>query len=400
MRANVEVYLNFYGANVVKDSLQKIRRSWFCDGIEPAGDLMGELKPHIHKSWSRCLRLGVNPSQKEVLGNIIDGNFLLSRMEQRSQLIGLAAPMMSYFHGLVRGVQGVVVLADHQGVIIHSIGDADFMSKAEGVLLKPGASWMERHRGTNAIGTALEEQGPVDVNGYEHFMLPHSFLSCSAAPIFDSSGKILGVINISTDSRNYHPYISGLVAVAAHSLERQLFLNHTVSQVVTVRIHPHVGGLGSISEGVLGLAEDGEIVGANSVALEYLGISRKEIGIEKFQQVVDIRLGEIFMIAKKHSVERRLLKTYRGKNLVVEFELVGGPSKMSSRLDFQAVTMDAPAQCDCDDSHRDLKTISRGAALGVLEVTGGNVTKAARVLGISRNTLYKYMRQTYPNGQT
>lgn len=352
------------------------------------------ISPQIYQSWSRCLRLGLDPGQRDAFGNILGGSFLETRIEQRADLIRLAAPIMSYFYGLVKGVGGVVVLADHQGVIIHSVGDAEFMSKAERVLLKPGASWVERHRGTNAIGTALEERAPTVINGSEHFLRPNFFLSCSAVPVFDSIGNVAGVLNVSTDSRQYHPYISGLVSAAANSLERQLFFLKVAAHHITASIHPSSGGLGSISEGTLGLSEDGKIVAANLAALKYLEISHFELGSEKLQQIVDIRIGDILMWARSRPGECCTLRTYRGKELAFQFTLTAHKSAIFFGGENQASSLNQSVQAPSDDkvSHN-LKTISREASLGALGAAKGNVTKAAKSLGISRNTLYKYIKQ-------
>jgi transcriptional regulator of acetoin/glycerol metabolism len=340
------------------------------------------------------LRLGLDPGQRSAFGNIIGGSFLESRIEQRAELIGLAAPIMNYFYSLVKGVGGVVVLADRQGVIIHSIGDAEFMSKAERVLLKPGASWAERHRGTNAIGTALEDGVPIAINGHEHFMRPNFFLSCSAVPVFDSIGNVAGVLNVSTDSRKYHPYISSLISVAAHSLEKQLFFSRAASYFVTASIHPSPGGLGSISEGVLGLSEDGKIVAANLTALKYLGISHLELGSEKLQQIVDIKLEDILRYGRFRPEGYCTLRMYRGKEMAFQFALTGDKSTIFFDPKREAPLAEQFVQVpSIKKAEHTLKAISREIALDALEAAKGNITKAARSLGISRNTLYKYMRQ-------
>jgi transcriptional regulator of acetoin/glycerol metabolism len=51
----------------------------------------------------------------------------------------------------------MVILADAQGVLMHTLGDLDFLNKADRVALKCGATWAENQRGTNAIGTAVAE---------------------------------------------------------------------------------------------------------------------------------------------------------------------------------------------------------------------------------------------------
>ena len=78
-------------------------------------------------------------------------------------------------------------------------------------------------RGTNAVGTALIEGKPIVVNGTEHYLRNNSFLACAAAPLTEPSGRLLGVIDISCDSRIYHPHTFGLVRAAAQMIENRMF---------------------------------------------------------------------------------------------------------------------------------------------------------------------------------
>lgn len=65
--------------------------------------------------------------------------------------------------------------ADPNGLILETVGDPDFVSRADRVALMAGASWDENLRGTNAIGTALAEESPVTVLGAEHFLEHNGF---------------------------------------------------------------------------------------------------------------------------------------------------------------------------------------------------------------------------------
>ena len=76
------------------------------------------------------------------------------------------------------------------GVILHSLGDDDFLERANKVALPPGVDWSEESKGTNAIGTAIAEKAPTLVHADEHYMHANHFLTCSAAPIFDPHGNV------------------------------------------------------------------------------------------------------------------------------------------------------------------------------------------------------------------
>ncbi len=80
----------------------------------------------------------------------------------------------------------VAIVADSEGVIVSAHGGGAFVETAARTRLVEGASWAESVRGTNAIGTALVEGGPVAVVGGAHFELRNSRLFCYASPVRDA----------------------------------------------------------------------------------------------------------------------------------------------------------------------------------------------------------------------
>ena len=72
---------------------------------------------------------------------------------------------MEYLLDQVSNSQSMVILSDHKGILMHTMGELNFLSKAERVALMCGASWNESQRGTNAIGIALAEFNEVEIYG-------------------------------------------------------------------------------------------------------------------------------------------------------------------------------------------------------------------------------------------
>ena len=377
-------------------NLRDIRRSWLLHGDLPADNLQSQLGLTVFRSWQRCLQSGLEAFQKQLPDNILSGQILQSRIDQRRDLIAVAKPTMNYLHGLMSGSGGVIVLSDHQGVIVHSVGDPQFVSKADRVLLKTGASWQEKHRGTNAIGTALVERTAVSINGSEHFLENNGFLSCTAAPIFAPDGKISGVLDISTDKSAYHPHTIGLVKATVHSLEKQLFCANESQYALVLKIHSSPEGLGSMGEGLIGLDESGAIIGADRAALTLMEINALDIGAVKIQQLLDASLDHIFDCAKKGQGKVYELRTHSAKSLFFKIAL-GQSYGHPTRTKDLGVAEDLSANHAQATPHEDfesgaLKQFSRIAIQKTLEKTNGNVSLAAKLLRISRNTLYRHLK--------
>jgi len=377
-------------------NLHDIRRSWLFHGDPPADNLESKLGLTVYRSWKRCLQSGLGAFQKQLPDNILSGQVLQSRIEQRHDLIALAKPTMNYLHGLMSGDGGVIILSDHQGVIMHTVGDPQFIFKTERVFLKPGASWQENHRGTNAIGTALVERKAVSINGSEHYLENNGFLSCTAAPIFSPDGKISGVLNISTDKSAYHPHTIGLVKATVHSLEKQLFCSNESQYDLILKVHSSPEGLGSMGEGIIGLDEDGTINGIDRAALSLLEVNALDIGIVKIQQLLDISLNEIFDFAKKDRGRVRELRTCFSKVLFFKMSLSQSYtySSCTKEVDISKTPSTNSTEFTAHNEFESgaLKQLSRIAIEKTLEKTNGNISMAAKLLRISRNTLYRHLK--------
>src|SRR4030095_1689887 len=138
--------------------------------------------------------------------------------------------------------------------------------------LAPAVNWAEHSKGTNAIGTALFEETPTVVHGGEHFIHANSFLTCSAAPIFDPGGNMLGVLDVTGDHHSYHQHTMGLVRMSARMIENQ-WLSDDFGNRLRLHFHSRAEFIGTLLEGIIVVGADGKILGANRSAIDQLEIS-------------------------------------------------------------------------------------------------------------------------------
>ena len=246
----------------------------------------------IARSWQRSLAAGLQP-EGHCQGNIhcTDAE-LRQNLERNHRLLSHSIPVMQYLFEQVRRNQNIVILADQNGTLMHTLGDALFLDKAQRVALSRGASWQENHRGTNAIGTALIEGTGVEIHGNEHFLMRHHFLTCTAAPIRACDGRLLGVLDISGEEHHGHPHSLGLVTTAANMIENRLLMEQH-SQSIRLHFHTLREGIGTVAEGIVALSPDGVIVGANRAAAAWLQGMACTLGLTHIEQLVDIRLRSL-----------------------------------------------------------------------------------------------------------
>ena len=231
-----------------------------------------ELPQEVLRSWLRCRDSGVD-YRDDGRGDP-EGRFGLDLARERSQsLLSNAAGIMEHVFEQIRASGSMVILADSQGMILHSMGDPDFVSRAQRVALQPGSSWSESVRGTNAIGTTLVEAAPVEVNGAEHFLDRNGILTCSASPVFSPRGEIEGVLDISGDYRGNQRHTLGLARLAAQLLEKRLFEIEFARELL-IAFHSRPECVGGLQEGLLAVSSEGRVVGANPVARALLGVKQ------------------------------------------------------------------------------------------------------------------------------
>lgn len=250
----------------------------------------GLISDSIAASWRRCADMGLKASDAGV-----DAAKLVDRpreiAEQNRLLLNYARPVMENLFAQIANTDSVVLLADAQGMIVHAMGDPNFMSKADKVRLMPGFSWEEQHRGTNAIGTAIVEERPLVVHGAEHYLERNLFLTCAASPICDPRGRTIGVLDISGEYHGHQRHTLALVQMSAQMIENRL-LGSKFEHELIVSFHARPEFLGTLCEGLAVFSLDGRMLAANRSALFQLELKHQEVPRQRFSQLFDMHIEE------------------------------------------------------------------------------------------------------------
>ncbi|HJV95648.1 MAG TPA: sigma-54-dependent Fis family transcriptional regulator [Albitalea sp.] len=246
----------------------------------------------IEQSHLRCEALGLSRIERPDFEPLMRSDLTVAR-ERNQRLFTHAAPVMEMLFEQIVNTESMIVLTDAQGTILHSVGDDEFLERAGKVALAPGVSWAEHSKGTNAIGTALFEEQPTLVHGGEHFMHANSFLTCSAAPIFDPRGNMLGVLDVTGDQRSYHQHTMGLVRMSARMIENH-WLSDDYGNRLRLHFHSRVEFIGTLLEGIIVVGADGKILGANRSALDQLDISSAALRMQSLTSLFGTTASAVF----------------------------------------------------------------------------------------------------------
>ncbi|GGE13352.1 transcriptional regulator [Gemmobacter megaterium] len=281
-------------------------------------------------SWARSATLyRLDPAASSGVDQRMTAAELALARERMGALLPTAAPHLDRLFQTVGGLGACIVLADADGVALDRRGnsrdDGDFAAAG----LWTGTAWSEAQAGTNGIGTCLAEGRAVTIHRDQHFLARNIGLSCSSAPVFGPEGDLLAVIDVSTARPDLTEAIGGLIGAtvteAARRVEADLF-SQTFPTAWLVLVPGTERGIGA----VLAVDADDLVIGATRAARLHLDLS-----------------GDL------HHSPRPLA------------DVLG-----------QAVP----------DGFDDAE---RGVIARALARTGGNISAAARALGLSRATLHR-----------
>jgi transcriptional regulator of acetoin/glycerol metabolism len=331
----------------------------------------------IETSWSRCISRGLDADTSAREVERVRRDVLQTERERSESLLRHAAPVMNGLYSQIARSGSMIVLTNSSGLILHSVGDQSFLDRASKVALSPGVEWSEESKGTNAIGTALVEQAPVSVHGSQHFFSANHFLTCSASPIFDPCSRMLGVLDVTGDSRNPSRHSLALINLAVQTIENQLFA-HAFPDGFLLHCHVQPELIGTVFEALLAFDHDGRVLSANRSACRLIGRSHAELLHHTFSSMFDKPLGAMYD------------PLLRGNDMI-ELQLFGGRTLFGRPR--AGNTARVPSRVFSMDSRRpDDSTVAFGRTplardRGLARLSTGDVqmdavvTKVRRVLG-------------------
>ncbi|GAA0037427.1 GAF domain-containing protein [Brevibacterium metallidurans] len=224
------------------------------DAVITGGPPPAQPRALVARSWERMLRLGLDPTGGNRRVHSAEAD--VESRRHRSQLRLIVDELRSVLLQTPAAAAFILVVTDADGVILWRDGAVRARKQADGLGFVEGAHWSESVVGTNAIGTALAEEAPVQLFSAEHFETSQHPWYCSAVPIHDPrDGQLLGVVDISGPALTLHPTVQSLVTTAVRLAEARLLLGHQ-EQLGTLRTR-YSTILGGSREPALVVDDDG-----------------------------------------------------------------------------------------------------------------------------------------------
>jgi sigma-54 dependent transcriptional regulator, acetoin dehydrogenase operon transcriptional activator AcoR len=242
-------------------------------------------KLYIDVSHERCRGNGLDPNSV-FSAKLLTGDEFQRKLDKSKELVLIATPFMDQLYNFVKGSDFFVLITDEEGCILSAMGDDSILSEAFELKMIPGAFMDEESIGTNAMSVVISEQVPVQVSGKEHFVNAYHKWTCSAAPIRDIDGKIIGILDLTGYLQNVHPHTLGMVAAASNAIEKMLQINKYNSDLTIAKKNTEVI-FNSISSGILTSDLEGNILTMNSKAIEMFGNINGVLSDKKMWETIE-----------------------------------------------------------------------------------------------------------------
>ena len=211
--------------------------------------------------------------------------------DENIEWLNIAVPVVKSLYMFVAGSGFVVSVADSNGYLLNVIGDPAVVEAiAQGNFI-PGADWSEAIAGTNSVGTTLVEGRPLQIFSCEHYCICSHRWTCSAAPIRDPDGNIIGVLDMTGYFDKVHPHTLGMVVAGAGAIERQIkaeraWQEHDLANRFRETL------MESISEGILAIDMNQKVFHINNAANLLLGTNQEKVVGKNIQDIINTQSDE------------------------------------------------------------------------------------------------------------
>ena len=260
----------------------------------------------ISMSHKRSKDYGVDRERK-FSKKMLSSEELEKRLNDSRELISIAVPYIEMINSSIDNKDFIIVLTDEKGCILYITGDETIVQEFKKINLIIGAYMDEKSIGTNAMGTAIEEDKPVQITAEEHYIEAFQTLTCSAAPIHNASGGIIGTLNLTGASSKKHPHTLGMVMIGVKAIENEIHKNKT-SKVLKESYNYMESLIDNMSKGIIMVDTDGVIRNINTLGADIFNKEKLEVIGKSIENIVPDFKNIIMILEddKEHKKEIKL----------------------------------------------------------------------------------------------
>lgn len=364
------------------------RQRYFEDGVRPSG-LVAEA---VIQSWSRCLQARHDPARLPEF-DLVTTSRIHSTLARSRQLLEAATAELAQLQLALAGTGGTAMLTDAQGVIVHTtFGERRPHERIMPVAARVGVNLAEQAVGTTAPGITAHTGRASVVSGCEHFFGPVQTMYCAAAPIHDVRGRLAGVLDLSSETLPFGFDAASVVGLYATAIENRLLCAQSAEHLVLqLQLAPPL--LDTPMAGLAGVDGRSRIAWLNGAAARLLGLPAERGGAGALEAEAVFGLDANALLALSQRVEPVPLRLPNGLTVWVRARLPGHERGTGPHAPAGDPAPAAPASTPAPPAASTLRDSDRQLVLDTLRACDGNVSQAARRLGVSRGLIYRHLKR-------
>ena len=373
------------------------RQRYFEEQQHPAG-LVSDA---VIRSWGRSRSLG-HASHKMPALDPVNRSALSAALARNRRLLDAAHGDLQQLEATLAGTASRLMPTDAAGVIVHvSRGTGDPQQKVLDAATRVGVNLAEEVLGTTAPGIVVHTGMACTVQGCEHFYDMFGSVRCAAAPIRDVQGRLVGVLDVSTEARGFGFDAAAVVGVYATSIENRLLQAQSDRHLV-LHFQAAPALLGTPMEGLAGVDGDGQVVWLNATGHSLLGRPSRQ-GTGSIGEFFGTDLGRL--VSMCGATEAQCMQLPSGLGIWVRATLgrcdgvdfrhavAWSASPPAPAPEPQAVAEPEAPAAPAPAAAPSLADTQQRLIGEALLANGGNVARTARQLGVSRGLVYRHLRR-------
>lgn len=348
------------------------------------GKLIGKnIRPVIAKSWLRCRELAISPLEERAR-SVLSADEIEAKLHHEN--LGVSGKnVLDRMAQTVEGTRHTIVLADESGRILYSVGHRQIQEHLEKINFMPGGGWHENMVGPNGIGTTLALGHPELVMGSEHFCQGWQPWVCYGAPIHNpSSHSTLGCIDITGPADKVCVEAMALAISITQSIEDNLYAMQLRNREKLRDAYSETR-IKYRNDASIVFDENGYIVDINSYASDLLNITTlalSKIPLSSSHPDLWINIQSCMNDGLERECEVNLHNTFMNS-----IHCLIKPVGISGKILGCVVVFTSGRRVD--NAPESLRANEDDLIRKTLFQTGGNISKAARILNIDRATIYR-----------
>ena len=244
------------------DYNKKVHEEWnkFIKKLTVSTDIV---RPETLEFWQECMARGIDP-YKNVEPRYLPEDTLARLLEENKLMCDVALPFMMKIYENIPGPSSFISLYNKDCISltgIQSSNDYDDYLNEHGY--RSGMIPESIYADTAEVSMCMKYKKPAWCCGEENYLAASKDWTCSAAPILDVDGNLLGILSMSVLIKDAHWHTMGMVISAAKAIENEM-LTHAAHEEAKNIANQLTATIESVPQGMIVVDQAGKICHANS----------------------------------------------------------------------------------------------------------------------------------------